>query len=37
MTAVPCFGEEYTLRQGVTEVMKAEMSEKTVDRIGPIV
>jgi maltose O-acetyltransferase len=34
MAAVPCFGEEYTIRQDVTEAMKAEMNDRMVDRIG---
>ena len=34
MATVPCFGEEYTLRQSVNDTMKAEMNDRMVDRIG---
>jgi len=34
MATVPCFGEEYTLRQSVNDTMKAEMSDRMVGRIG---
>lgn len=37
MATVPCFGEEYTLRQSVNDRMKSEMNEKMVDGIGFIV
>jgi len=34
MVAVPCFGGEYTLREGITAEMKAEMNARMVDGIG---
>lgn len=37
MTKVPCFGEAYTLRGGVTPTMKAEMNERMSDGTGFIV
>lgn len=37
MATVPCFGEEYTLRQSVNDRMKSEMNEKMVDGIGFVV
>ncbi len=33
----PCFGEEYTLRKGVTENMKKEMNNMMNDKIGYII
>jgi len=37
IASVPSFGEEYTLRAGVSAEMKAEMNEKLIDGIGYIV
>jgi maltose O-acetyltransferase len=34
MASAPCFGEEYTVRQGVNDIMKAEMNNSMTDRIG---
>jgi maltose O-acetyltransferase len=37
MAAVPCFGEEYTLRRNVSDAMKSEMNDRMVDRVGYVV
>jgi maltose O-acetyltransferase len=37
MARVPCFGEEYTVREHVTSRMKAEMNERMIDRFGYLV
>lgn len=37
MESVPCFGAEYTVRQGVSAHMKAEMNERMKDGIGYVV
>jgi hypothetical protein len=37
MRAVPRFGDEYTIREGVTEAMRAEMNQRMVERFGYIV
>lgn len=37
MAAAPCFGEEYSIRQSVTEAMRVEMNVKMVCRVGYIV
>lgn len=34
MATVPCFGEEFTLRQNVSDTMKAEMNDRMTGRIG---
>jgi maltose O-acetyltransferase len=36
MATMPCFGDEYTIRENVSAAMKAEMNEKMADRIGYI-
>lgn len=37
METYPCFGEEYTLRQNITNSMRQQMNERMVDRIGYVV
>jgi maltose O-acetyltransferase len=37
MSAVPCFGEEYTVRRGVTEAMRSDMNDRMEGRVGYIV
>lgn len=37
MSCSPCFGEEYTIRQNVSDEMKKEMNVKMKDRIGYII
>ncbi|PKQ20630.1 MAG: acetyltransferase [Actinobacteria bacterium HGW-Actinobacteria-6] len=37
MGTVPCFGEEYTSRQDVTEAMKVEMNSRMTSGIGYVV
>jgi len=34
MINVPCFGEEYTMRGGITEAMRAEMNARMADGVG---
>ena len=37
MAEVPCFGEEYTVGQGVTEAMRTEMNNRMVGGIGYVI
>ena len=37
MAVVPCFGEQYTMRQGIPEAMRREMNVSMTDRIGYVV
>lgn len=37
MRTVPCFGEEYTSRQGITDAMRDEMNERMIGGVGYVV